>query len=56
MKNGWGIRGLKCVVFMTLVVVSVDKSTNGSWLGPCETLISEVPMGIRYSEINLKDA
>ena len=56
MKNGWGIRGLKCVTFMILVMLSVDKRTRGSWLGPCETLISEVSIGIRYSEISLKDA
>ena len=55
-KNGWGIRGLKCVTFMILVMLSVDKRTSGSWLGLCETLTSEVSIGIRYSEISLKDA
>ena len=44
------------MTFMILVVVSVDRRTSGSWLGPCETLTSEVSIGIRYSEISLKDA
>ena len=44
------------MTFMILDMLSVDKRTNGSWLGPWETLTSEVSIGIRYSEISLKDA
>lgn len=44
------------MTFRILAVVSVDKRTSGSWLGPCETLSSDVSIGIRYSEMSLKDA